>query len=325
MDITQLGSSGLKVSSLCLGTMQFGWRIDEEQSHKVMDRALELGIFFFDTADIYSRWADNSYPGKTEEIIGRWFKEADRDEIVLATKVRGQIGDRPNDVGLGRKHIEDAVQGSLTRLGTEWIDLYQVHSFDPDVKIAETLRALDDIVKRGSAHYLGASNFPGWRLAEALGVSKAEGLADFVSLQPKYNIVNRMKFELGNQQLCTQYGLGVMPYSPQAAGFLTGKYKKDQPLPDSPRANSIKERYMNDRAWNILDKVIELAGNHDATPAQVSLAWLLMQPSVSCPIVGANSVGQLEEAAGATSIKLSNDDLDQLNTVSAWKSVMDVH
>ena len=325
MKVKRFPNTGLRVSELCLGTMQFGWTVDEKDSHKILDRALELGIFFIDTADIYSKWAEESYPGKSEQIIGKWLKKIDREEVVVATKVKGEMSQNPNDEGLGFMHILKSIDGSLKRLQTDYVDLYQVHSYDPNVSQFETMKALNKVVEDGKAFYLGASNYQSWRLLEALMISEKYGFAKFISLQPKYNLINRLTYEIEMADLVKKYSLGIIPYSPQAAGFLTGKYEKGKELPPSKRANRIKEIYMNERGWSILEVVKEIAKEKDATPSQVALAWLLNKDEVVAPIIGANTVEQLEEAVGATEIKLDKNDVEKLNDVSAWKMVRYTH
>ncbi len=236
MEYRNLGRTGLKVSVLCLGTMQFGWTADEAASFSVLDAFVDAGGNFIDTANIYSRWADNSYAGKSEEIIGRWLKQRGRrEDLVIATKVRGQMGPGPNDEGLSRKHIMRAVEDSLRRLQTDYIDLYQAHWYDSNTPLEETLRAFDDLIAQGKVRYIGASNYPAWLLTKALWVSDKHGYARYDSLQPHYNLVHRAEFERELMHLCQDQGLGVIPYSPLAGGFLTGKYRRDQPVPPSAR------------------------------------------------------------------------------------------
>lgn len=219
MEYRKLGRTGLKVSELCLGTMQWGWTASEEAGWAVMDAFVEAGGNFIDTADIYSRWAEGNPGGVSEEIIGRWMKaRGNRRHIVLATKVRGRMWDGPNGEGLSRGHIMTAVEDSLRRLQTDYIDLYQTHAFDPDTPIDETLRALDDLVRQGKVRYIGCSNYPAWRLAKALWTSDKLGLARYDSIQPHYNIAYRAEFERELKPLCEEEGIGVIPYSPLAGG-----------------------------------------------------------------------------------------------------------
>lgn len=319
MNYRRLGRTGLKVSELCLGTMQFGWTADEATSFAIMDAFVEAGGNFIDTADIYSRWAEGNPGGVSEQIIGRWMKaRGNRHMIVLATKGRGRMWDGPNGEGLSRAHLIRACEDSLRRLGTDYIDLYQTHFFDPDTPIDETLRALDDLVRAGKIRYIGASNYPAWRLTKALWVSDKLGLARYDSLQPHYNLAHRAEFERELKPLCEEEGIGVIPYSPLAGGFLTGKYRRDN-VPDSVRAQGIQRRYFNERGFAILDKLEEIARPRGLTIAQTALAWLLTQPIITAPIIGANSVAQLEESLGAAGVRLSPEEMEALNQVSAWE------
>jgi len=229
MEYRVLGRTGLKVSELCLGTMQFGWTADEATSQRILSAAIEAGINFIDTADIYSRWVAGNPGGVSETIIGNWIKanNVPRDQLVIATKVRGRTGDGPNDEGLSRAHIFNAVEASLRRLHTDYIDLYQTHSYDEQVPIEETLSALDDLVRQGKVRYIGCSNYPAWRLTEALWTSRNMRLERFESLQPHYSLVRRAEFERELAEVCRNYQLGVIPYSPLGSGFLTGKYRRD--------------------------------------------------------------------------------------------------
>jgi aryl-alcohol dehydrogenase-like predicted oxidoreductase len=320
MNYRRLGRTGLKVSPLCLGTMQFGWTADESEAFAVMDAFAEAGGNFLDPADVYSRWVEGNAGGVSEEIIGRWLKErGNRREIVLATKVRGRMWDGPNGEGLSKGHILRAADDSLRRLQTDYIDMYQVHAYDAETPIEETLEALNDLVRAGKVLYVGCSNYPAWRLALALGASERRGLARFDSLQPHYNLAHRAEFERELEDLCRDQDLGVIPYSPLAGGFLTGKYRRDTPIPGSDRAANIQKRYFNDRGWAILDALESVAGEHSAPPAQVALAWLLARPSVTAPIVGANTPEQLDASLGAADLALSDEQVKRLEEASAWR------
>jgi len=321
MEYRNLGRTGLKVSELCLGTMQFGWTADEALSFKILSAAYEAGINFIDTADIYSRWADGNPGGVSETIIGKWLKEhgIPRDQIVIATKVRGQMGDGPNDQGLSRTHIFDAVEASLRRLDTDYIDLYQTHWYDEDTPIDETLMALDDLVRQGKVRYIGCSNIPAWRLMRALWTADKHGGARYDSLQPHYNLAKRAKFERELAEICQTYGLGVIPYSPLAGGFLTGKYQPDQPLPESVRADGNKNRYFNEQGWAILAAVEEIAAVREKSISQIALAWQLSQPVITSPIIGPRTLAQLEDNLGAAGLRLTADEMEQLNEKSKWE------
>ncbi len=330
MTYRQLGKSGLRVSALGLGTMQFGWSADEAISHTLMDRYLELGGNFIDTADCYSSWAGNGNAGGvSEEIIGRWMKErGNRDQVVVATKVRAAMGenfsqgrDTPYQrEGLSRQWITRACEDSLRRLQVDHIDLYQAHFIDPLVPIEETLSAFTDLVRKGYVRYIGCSNFSAWRLIQSLWTSDKHGFESFVSIQPDYSLIapTRANFEREISKVCLEYGVGVIPYSPLAAGFLTGKYRRDQPLPESVRAGEISDRTLSEQNWNILDILLELAAQHGTTPTRVTLAWMLVQPFMTAPIIGANTVAQLEDSMGATSLTLTREDLARISAVSDW-------
>lgn len=317
MRYRRLGGSGLKVASICLGTMQFGWTTDEDNAHQVLNAYAEAGGNFIDTADVYSRWAEGNPGGVAEQIIGRWLKtHGGRDQLVIATKVRGTMGPGPNDLGLSRKHIMDAVEGSLRRLQIEYIDLYQSHSDDQEVPLDETLEAFDRLVQRGLVRYIGASNYAAWRLMKSLCTSRDRDYASYVSLQPPYSLANRA-FEEELEPLCVEEGIGVIPYSPLAGGFLTGKYRRDQPPPSSDRAQSIQERYFNDRGWTTVEALERVAQSHGASMPQVAIAWLLTRPAVASPIIGANTIEQLDAIMGAEEIELSQSEIEDLEMGSS--------
>lgn len=320
MEHRRLGRTGLKVSTICLGTMQFGWTADEEDSFEVMTRAVELGCNFFDTADVYSRWAPGNPGGVSETIIGNWLSEGivERQDLILATKVRGTMGEGPNDSGLSRQHILNAVEDSLERLQTDYIDLYQVHSPDQETPLDETLQAIDDLVRAGMVRYVGCSNYPAWLLAKSLWVSDVRRLVRFDSLQPHYNYVHRAEFERELQPLCLDQGVGVIPYSPLAAGFLTGKYRRDEPVPDSARAGAVQRRYFNERGFAAVDKLEEVGQRHDATVAQTAIAWVLANPAVTSAIIGANSIEQLEDTMKGAEVRLSDDEKAALDELTSW-------
>lgn len=320
MQYHTLGRTGLKVSELCLGTMQWGWTADERSAFQIMDAFVEAGGNFIDTADVYSFWAENNPGGVAEQIIGRWMKEREnREQIILATKVRGAMGEGPNDEGLSRKHILDAVEASLRRLQTDYIDLYQAHYFDEDTPIDETLRAFDDLQRTGKVRYIGASNYPAWRFMEVLWSADVNNTIRYDSLQPHYNLVHRAEFERELQAVCETFNIGVIPYSPLAGGFLTGKYERDD-IPESARADSIKQRYFTEAGWRALDAVREVARETDSTPTAVSLAWLMAQPGITAPIIGANSVRQLQGSLAALDVALADEHIARLNEASDWRT-----
>jgi len=321
MEYRSLGRTGLIVSELCLGTMQFGWTAGETLSYSILTAAYEAGINFIDTADVYSRWVEGNPGGVAETIIGKWIKQANipRDQLVLATKVRGKMGTGPNDEGLSRKHILQAVEASLHRLGVDYIDLYQVHSFDDKTTIEENLLALDDLVHQGKVRYIGCSNYPAWRLIEAIWTSNQNKIARFDSLQPHYNLVHRAEFERELADVCHAYGLGVIPYSPLAAGFLSNKYERNQAEPESARLGGVKRRYYNENSWAIHDSIEKLAQQMGKTISQVSLAWLLSDPVITSPIIGPRTLEQLMDNLGAVGLRLTQEQKIDLDNTSAWQ------
>ena len=321
MNYRNLGKTGLKVSELCLGTMQFGWTADESTSFEVLQAAYEKGVNFIDTANVYTQWVEGNPGGVAETIIGKWIKKNNipRDQVVIATKVRGKRGEGPNDVGLSRAHILREAENSLRRLQVETIDLYQTHSYDPETPIEETLSALTDLVRQGKVRYIGCSNYPAWRLMQALWAAEKLGLEGYISLQPNYSLAHRAEFERELKDVCQKYGVGVIPYSPLAAGFLTGKYRKDAPEVESARLGTVTRRYFNERGWAMLDAVLALAEKKGASPSQIALAWLLHQPVITSPIIGPRSLEQLHDNLGAVDVKLSDEEFSQLAEVSAWE------
>jgi aryl-alcohol dehydrogenase-like predicted oxidoreductase len=326
-----VGHSGLRVFPIGLGTMNFGWSADEARSFEIMDAYLAAGGNFIDTADIYSSWAGNGNAGGvSEEIIGRWVKARGvRDQVVIATKLRGAMGVQFSEgrdtvhqrEGLSRRWILKSTEDSLRRLGTDYIDLMQVHWVDPETPIEETLSALTDLVRRGYIRYIGCSNFSAWRLMQALWASDKHGFERFVSIQPEYSLVApvRQHFETEISKVCLEYGVGVVPYSPLAAGFLTGKYQRGAELPESVRAQGIQAGRMNDQNWTILDAVVKLAQAHETTPTRVALAWQLHKPFITAPIIGANTTAQLEDSLGAPGVQLSAEDMRALDEASGWQ------
>jgi len=318
MNYRRLGRTGLKVSEICLGTMQWGWTTDEATGHKVMDAFVEAGGTFIDTADIYSIWAKDNPGGVSEEVIGRWLKaRGNRDNLVIATKVRGRMWPGPNGEGLSRAHILRACEDSLRRLQVETIDLYQTHWVDAETPIEETLDALDTLVRQGKVRYIGSSNYPAWRLMESLWASDREGVARYDSIQPHYNLLHRDEYERELQAVCVEYGIGVIPYSPLAGGFLTGKYSRAN-APASERLSGIRQRYFNEWGWHALDVVQSVAAETNAPVTAVSLAWLLAQPGMTAPIIGANSVEQLQASLAAVDLKLAPEQLTRLSDSTAW-------
>ena len=313
MQYVNLGRTGLKVSRICLGCMTFGskkwreWVIEEEESRPVIKHALDLGINFFDTADMYSL-------GVSEEITGRALKDfARRDEIVLATKLFHPMNDKPNQGGLSRKHILASADDSLRRLQTDYIDLYQIHRWDYSTPIEETLDALDSLVRAGKVRYIGASSMFAWQFAKSLYISKMNGGASFVSMQDHYNLVYREE-EREMLPLCIEEGIGVVPWSPLARGFLAGNRTR-QGNGDTLRAKTDEyalHMYYADDDFAIVDRVVEVAKRNEVKPTQVALSWMLHKPHITSPIIGSGKTGHLQEAVDALSIKLSDSDLKYL-------------
>jgi aryl-alcohol dehydrogenase-like predicted oxidoreductase len=316
MQYRTMGRTGLKVSAMCLGTMTFGWSADEAASFAIMDAAAEAGINFFDTADIYSSWIAGNRGGESETIIGKWLKGKPRRDFVIATKARGRMWDGPNGEGLSRAHLIQAAEDSLRRLQTDYIDLYQVHYPDDDTPLDETLSALDALVRAGKVRYIGVSNFPAWLLMKALWTSDKHGYARFDSVQPHYSLLHRQEFEQELLPACRDQGVGVIPYSPLAAGFLTGKYRRENP--DTTRAESglIKKLVNDERAYRVLDEAQRIALAYGTTLTQVALAWMLANSVVTGPIIGARTVEQLHEALPALNLQLAPLDIAALNGVS---------
>jgi aryl-alcohol dehydrogenase-like predicted oxidoreductase len=315
MEQRRLGPTGVRVSELCLGTMTFGNEADEATSRAIVDRFLEAGGNFVDTANVYSQ-------GVSEEITGRALGKR-RDDVILATKVRFAMGDGPNDVGVSRRSIRKQVEASLRRLGTEWIDLYQVHCWDPRTPLEETISTLDDLVREGKVRYIGASNFAGWHLAKALGIAALHNWEPFVSLQPEYSLITR-DIERELLPLCIEENLAVLPWSPLAGGVLTGKYRKDAEFPAETRGadteNPITFTYrLDDRAWNIVDAVGKVAAEIGRTPAQVALNWVVHKPGITAPIIGARNLTQLEDNLGAVGWQLEKPQRDTLGWASAFR------
>jgi len=321
MEYRKLGRTGLKVSELCMGTMTFGWTSDEKSAYEVFSAFAEAGGNFIDTADIYSRWAPGNPGGVAETYIGNWLKGRQRDQFVIATKVRGKMGEGPNDQGLSRVHIMQAVEASLRRLQTDYIDLYQCHSPDDDTPIEETLRAFDDLAHEGKVRHIGCSNFRAWQVCKALWTSDRLNLARFDSVQPHYNLVHRAEFERELMPLCRAEGLGVIPYSPLEGGFLTGKYRTGQPAPKGTRGegNERMKKHSTPRNFALIDQLEEMGKARGKTVAQIALGWLLTNPVVTSPIVGANNVDQLNETLGAVGLRLSEEETKSLDEMSQWE------
>jgi aryl-alcohol dehydrogenase-like predicted oxidoreductase len=318
MNTRFLGNTGLRVSELCFGAMTFGGRgywkamgsLGQKEADALVSLAIEGGINFFDTADVYSE-------GLSEELLGKALGGR-RKDIILATKVRGRTGPGPNDVGLSRKHIIDSCEGSLRRLETDHIDLYQVHSFDPRTPLEETLRALDDLVRSGKVRYIGASNYAGWQLMKALAISEAKNLERFVSLQAFYSLIAR---DLENElvPLSLDQGLGILTWSPLGGGFLTGKYRRGKPRPSGARRSDPEGQFLQfdeERGFDIVDELERIAQSHGATITQAALNYLLRKPGVASVIIGAKTAEQLSDNLKAASWEMSAGEVMRLDALS---------
>lgn len=297
--------------------MQFGWTADEAASFAVMDAFWEAGGNFFDTADVYSRWAAGNSGGVSEEIIGRWLKaRGNRADVVVATKVRGRMWSGADGEGLGRAHIQRAAEDSLRRLQVETIDLYQCHHPDLETPIEETLAALQELIDAGKVRYVGLSNYTAAQVRQALTAGTAGGLPRFISLQPHYNLVHRLEFEAELAELCVEQDLAVIPYSPLGGGFLTGKYGRGRPSPKSARSGDAK-RYFTEKGFATVERLEAIAIERGATMAAVALAWLLAKPGITAPITGANTPSQLAELLPAADLELTEAEVKSLDAVSA--------
>lgn len=309
-----LGRSGLQVAPIAFGGNVFGWSVDQARSFALLDAFVEAGFNLVDTADVYSAWAPGNAGGESETIIGRWLQHSGkRDRVVLATKV-AKWGEQP---GLSAQNITQAVEGSLRRLGTDVIDLYQAHEDDESVPLEETLGAFSRLVEQGKVRAIGASNYRADRLQQALTVSAQYNLPRYETLQPHYNLVERARYEQALQAVCQQHGLAVIPYYALASGFLTGKYRRPADAQKSAaRGPQVIANYLNPRGLRVLQALDDIAARHGATPAQVALAWLIAQPTITAPIASATSVEQLHDILAAARLQLSADDLAQLNSAS---------
>jgi aryl-alcohol dehydrogenase-like predicted oxidoreductase len=307
MQHVRFGRTGLKVSRLCLGTMTFGYQCDEETSFAIMDAAADAGITFFDTADVYPLGAPPDIFGRTEEVIGRWLGSR-RDEFILATKCHFPTGPKPWDAGNSRKNIMRALDASLRRLGTDYVDLYQLHSWDADTPIDETLQALDDVVRTGKVRYIGCSNFLAYQLARSVGRAEVLGTANFVSVQPRYNLLFREN-ERELLPLCAEEGIAVIPYNPLAGGFLSGKHQPGAPTEGGRftlgwAAGRYQERYWNDRMFKTIDELRPIAESGGVSMATMAVQWVLANPTITGPIIGASRPEQLKDSVAAVDAPL---------------------
>jgi aryl-alcohol dehydrogenase-like predicted oxidoreductase len=317
MDYRFMGRTGLKVSELCLGAMTFGRETDEATSHAMLDRFVAAGGSFIDTADVYGR-------GVSEQILGGWLKSQNRDDLVIASKAYGGMGSGPNDEGNGRKHLLSAVEASLRRLGTDYIDLYQMHVFDDGTPLEETLSTLDILVRSGKVRYVGASNYTGWQLQKSVDLARQHGVEPYTCLQPLYNLLDR---DAENElvPICLNEGLGLVAWSPLRGGWLSGKFRRGMTAP--PQGTRVEDAsrqdgdeswaaYDNDRTWTVVDALLAVAEQAGRSPAQVALRWLLHMPGVTAPIIGARSLAHLDDNLGAAGWTLTEEQLNQLTRAS---------
>ena len=320
MQHVRLGRTGLQVSRICLGTMTFGLQVDEERSRAILDHAADKGVTFLDTADVYPLGGDHTTAGRTEEIVGRWLA-GKRDQYVVATKCFGPMGRRPWDMGNSRRHIMDAIDASLRRLQTDFVDLYQLHFDDPGVPLDESLEALDDLVRAGKVRYAGCSNFLAYRLARALGRSETRGLVRFESVQPRYNLLF-LEFERELLPLCLDEHIGVIPYNPIAGGMLSGKHDRSKQPEEGTRftlgnaARTYQDRYWHEHVFDTVDELVKIANDAGMPLPMLAVAWVLQHPAITAPIVGASRPEQLDTTLAAVDVRLDADLVDRLNQVT---------
>lgn len=316
MKTRKLGGSGLEVSPICLGGNVFGWTADEPASFAILDEFVGAGFDFVDTADVYSRWVPGHKGGESEIVLGNWFKRSgQRKKVILATKVGIELA--PDKKGLSKAYILRAVEDSLERLQTDYIDLYQSHIDDASVPLEETLGAYDQLIKQGKVRAIGASNYSAERLAESLKVSQQHGLPRYECLQPHYNLYERAGFEKGLEPLCLKEGIGVIPYFALASGFLTGKYRSESDLAKGPRGQMVK-KYLEERGFRILAALDEVAAKLHSTPGKAAIAWLIARPSITAPIASATSVEQLKDLVDAANLQLDAESIKTLDAASAY-------
>ena len=316
MERREIGTSGITVSPFCFGGNVFGWTIDEKESFKILDGLVDAGLDFIDTADVYSAWAPGNKGGESETIIGNWLKNTGkRDKVIIATKVGKPMGG--DKKGLSRKYITQAVEDSLKRLQTDYIDLYQSHDDDKDTPLLETMETFTGLIKEGKVRAIGASNYDGARLKEALQVSRDNHLAAYQCLQPEYNLYAREHYEKTLEPVCHENNIGVITYYSLASGFLTGKYRSESDLSKSSRGQGVK-KMLDPRGYKILAALDKVAAEYNATPAGIALAWLIARPGITAPIASATSIQQLNELTKATELNLKSDAIDLLNKASSY-------
>ncbi|MEE3652964.1 MULTISPECIES: aldo/keto reductase [unclassified Brenneria] len=315
--VRELGRSGIKVPLLTFGGNVFGWTIDQPASFSILDALLEHRLNFIDTADVYSTWVPGNKGGESETIIGNWLKKTGRrDKVIIATKVGKDMGD--NKKGLSARYIRQAVEASLQRLQTDYIDLYQSHDDDKETPLEETLATFDALIKEGKVRAIGASNYDAPRLAQALKVSADNHLARYETLQPEYNLYDRQGYEAELEPLAREQGLGVINYYSLASGFLSGKYRQPADASKSARGQGVVKQYLNERGKTILEALDSIANIHQATQSQVALAWLIARPGITAPIASATSLEQVNQLADATRLILPPEDIELLNKASAY-------
>jgi aryl-alcohol dehydrogenase-like predicted oxidoreductase len=311
-----IGTSGLKVAPLAFGGNIFGWTVDEAQSFSLLDAFIDAGFNMIDTADSYSKWVPGNKGGESETIIGKWLKQnSKRKEVIIATKVGSELG--PGEKGLSKSYIMAAVEKSLQRLQTDYIDLYQSHSDDPETPIEETLEAYAQLIKQGKVRAIGASNYTSERLSLALDIANKSGLPSYQGLQTLYNLCDRSDYEANLEQLCTERGLGVLTYFSLASGFLTGKYRSADDLAGRARAEMVR-KYVSDRGFRVLNALDQLSKQLNSTPASIALAWLIARPGITAPIASATSLEQLNSLINAAGLKLDHTSIELLNQASSY-------
>jgi len=316
MDKRKLGNTDLLVSPITFGGNVFGWTLDEKNSFEILDGFTDAGFNLIDTADVYSRWKPGNAGGESEKIIGNWIKARNnRNKIVLTTKVGSDMGDGKK--GLSKKYILEAVDASLQRLQTDYLDLYQSHFDDLETPVQETLEAYDQLIRAGKIRWIGASNFSPERLKESLETSQRLSLPKYQTYQPEYNLYQREGFEKEMEKICADNQLGVISYYALASGFLTGKYRSEADLEKSARGGGVKD-FMNDRGFKILKALDEVSELYNSTPASVALAWLIARPTVTAPIASVTSLTQLQDLTKAAALKLDNEAISILDDASAW-------
>ena len=317
METRPIGRSGLRVPPLCFGGNVFGWTADAATSFTLLDRLVEAGVNFVDTADVYSAWVPGNKGGESETILGDWLKRrGGRERMVIATKVGSEMAGKK---GLSKAYIRQAAEDSLRRLQTDYIDLYQSHRDDPGTPIEETLEAYAELIKAGKVRAIGASNFTAERLSQSLAVAERTGLPRYECLQPEFNLYDRASYEGDLERVCRENEVGVITYFSLASGFLTGKYRSEADLGQSPRGQGVK-KYLDERGRRVLAALDEVAGNHHARPAQVALAWLIARPGITAPIASATRIEQLDELIGATRLKLEPEEVETLDRAGAATS-----